>query len=421
METNVLYDLIGRVELPRVYRIRQIFDGNCVKSISDEISRQFSCPWVLKNIRPGMKVAVTAGSRGINHIVQILREIVSNLRRLGADPYIVTAMGSHGGATTQGQMELLAKLGITPATVNAPILADMEVEMLGKIGENVPVCFSKDALRADATVLVGRIKPHTAFHGDIESGLVKMSVIGLGKQKGAESFHSLGTENMSANIVEMGKVVLEKSNIAMGIAIMENAYDETCIIEAIPPENLIPREIELLKTARGKMPRIKPGPLDVLVVDEIGKNISGDGADPNITGRFYAPSAENEIAPQRLVYLDLTDESHGNAMGVGVADFITQRLMDKIDRESMYMNAVTNCTLAPAKIPLVMPDARMAVQAAIRTCINADRTNIRLARIKNTLNLEEIFVTQSLLENIREKEDMQILDGPLPLAPDISW
>jgi hypothetical protein len=412
---GALYDLVNQVRLPQVYKIRQSFDRTHITSISEEISRQFSQPWIQKCIRPGMKVAVTAGSRGINHIAQILREIVLNLRLLKAEPYIVAAMGSHGGAASQGQVDILKGCGITPAGVDAPILADMEVETIGTTDRGVPVYFAKDALRADATILAGRVKPHTAFHGDIESGVTKIGVIGLGKQKGAESFHSLGMENMATNIIDMGRVMLKKANVAMGFAIVENAYDETCIIEAIPPENLIQRERELLKTAKEKMARIKPGPLDVLVVDEIGKNISGDGADPNITERFYSPSIINKREPQRLVYLDLTAESHGNAIGLGVADFITRKLMNKIDYESMYMNVITNCVPLPAKIPLIMPNARMAVQAAVRTCLHIDQRNLRLVRIKNTLSLEEIFVTQPLLEDIRGRDDIQIMSGPLPL------
>jgi len=416
---SVLYDLIKQTELPPVYRVRQLFDRTRIESVGEEIFRQFQKPEIRRRIRPGMRVAVTAGSRGVNNIAEILRETVGQVRALGAEPFIVTAMGSHGGATPEGQLGLLAELGITPDSVNAQILSSMEVVLLGDTVSGVPVYFAREAIEADATILAGRIKPHTAFRGGIESGVVKMGAIGLGKQKGAESFHSLGMENMAKNLVEMGRVVLEKANVAVGLAILENAYDQTYILEMIPAENLMDRERELLEVAKSKMACILPGPLDVLVVDEIGKNISGDGADPNITRRFYSPYVQCAGSPQRLVYLDLTPESHGNAIGLGVADFITQKLMDKIDYESMYMNVITNCVPEPAKLPLIMPNETMAVQAAIRTCLRTDPGSPRLAHIKNTLHLEEIYITLPLLNDVKDRDDLVLLDGPHPLRLDI--
>lgn len=246
-----------------------------------------------------------------------------------------------------------------------------------------------------------------------------MGVIGCGKQKGAEGFHSLGMENMASNILEMGEVMARESNVAFGVALLENAYDETFHVEAVLREDLLRREPELLKLAKERFPGIRFPELDVLVVDRIGKDISGDGADPNITGRFYAPGIQGGTTVQRIAYLDLTQASHGNAIGMGVADFITRKLAGKLDLESVYMNTITNCVLPPAKIPPIMDTEELAIRAAIRTLLHVDRDAVRMVRIRDTLHLEEIWISEALLPQAQARPDMEILSPPRPMRFDI--
>jgi len=404
-----LLELIGQTPLPKMCRVRQNFDKEHIEDISAEIEQQLEKKEIRELIRPGMRIALTAGSRGIHRYAEIIKAVGDKLKELGAVPFIIPAMGSHGGATAEGQTELLESLGITEAYCDMPVISSMDVVLLGRTERNVPVWFSRDACEADATILIGRIKPHTAFHGKVESGVVKMGVIGCGKQKGAEGFHSLGMENMASNIVEMGQVMLKKSNVLFGIAILENAYDETLKLEAIPKEHIMERESELLKIAKQNIAKIMIPEFDVLIVDRIGKNISGDGADPNITGRFYAPGISAEPRVQRLVYLDLTEESHGNAIGLGVADCITRKLFQKIDLESMYMNVVTNCVMPPAKIPMILDTDELAVKTAVRTLLHADKNAPRIVRIQDTLHLGEIEVSEALLDEVKRNSHMEIL------------
>ena len=404
-----LNELICQTPLPKMYRVRQSFEREHVADIDQTVRQQILKPEISRTIRPGMRVAITAGSRGIHRYAEILRAVVNAVKELGAEPFIFPAMGSHGGATAEGQTELLESLGICEAFCGAPIVSSMDVVRLGETEKDVPVWFSKDAFEADATILVNRIKPHTAFRGYVESGVVKIGVVGCGKQPGAEGFHSQGMENMAENLVAMGKVMLEKSNVAFGLAIVENAYDETMLIEAIARTELMAREHELLQIAKRSIAKILIPEFDVLIVDQIGKNISGDGADPNITGRFYAPGIEAEPHVQRIVYLHLTEESHGNAIGLGVADCISQNLFEKIDRESMYMNVLTNCVPGPAKIPMVLQTDRLAVQAAIRTTLHVDHAKPRVVRILDSLHLGEIEVSEALVETVRKTPGMEVL------------
>ena len=405
-------ELLDEITLPKMIRIKQKFDADSLSSIEKAVYNEMMRPEIRAAICPGMRIAVTAGSRGIKHYPEILRSIVNCLKTLNAIPFIIPAMGSHGGAIAEGQTKLLNGLGITEDSVGAPIVSSMDVVKLGETERGVSVWFSKDAYEADATILVGRIKPHTAFHGLIESGVVKMGVIGCGKQRGAEEFHSLGLENMSTNIVEMWQIMMAKSNVAFGIAVLENAYDETFRIEAMLRENIIQRESKLLLLAKEHFARIMFSEYDVLVVERIGKNISGDGADPNITGRFYSPSIPDNPKVQRLVYLDLTEESSGNAIGIGVADFITRRLFDKVGLESMYMNTVTNCVVQPAKIPLIMDTDELAIKAGVRTLIHADKNRPRIIIIKDSLHLEEIEISEALFPEALANPNIEILSEP---------
>lgn len=295
-------------------------------------------------------------------------------------------MGSHGGATAEGQAEVLEQLGVTEQSVGAPIHSSMDVVEVGRLPKGLPVYTDKLAYQADKIIVINRIKPHTAFSGPIESGLMKMITIGLVKHKGADAAHAYGFKYMAEHVPEMARIALSKLPIVFGLATIENAYDRPAKIVAIPAEQLEHIEPQLLLEAKCFMPKLLFDPIDVLIVDEIGKDISGSGMDPNITGRFNTPYVKSTApAISRIVILGLTDKTQGNALGIGPADVITRKLFDEINWEKGYMNAFTSTVLTPVKVPMFLPTEKMAVQAAIKTCNVPDLNQVRMVRIKNTL------------------------------------
>jgi hypothetical protein len=391
--------LLDEVKIPKLKPVTQIFPREKEIPIKEALLREFSSQTAKILFRPKMKIAIAVGSRGIRNIDSIVAQVVTNLKRLNVDPFIIPAMGSHGGATSEGQVEILASLGVTEKFCKAPICATMDTVEVGRTKSGVPVFINKMAVEeADGVFLINRIKPHTAFSGKFESGLVKMGSVGLGNQLGAKAFHSRGLMHMETNLIEMSEVAFSTNSIIGGLAIVENAYDETAILRLLSKQEIIEEEPALLKISRENMPRIKYDNIDVLIVEEIGKDISGDGMDPNITGRFYSPFVDvsEKIKIQRIVALDLTEESHGNSIGIGVADVISKTLFDKIHLPDMYMNALTNCVLEPAKLPLIMESEEEAIKTAIVTCIGVNKENLKIVRIKNTLSLDKIFVSEAL-------------------------
>jgi len=292
--------------------------------------------------------------------------------------------------------------------MKCPVLSGMETVRIGVTQEGKPVYIDKNAAEADGIIVVGRVKPHTAFHGKYESGLIKMITIGLGKQFGAEICHADSFKYMEKNITSIAKVTLKNSKILFGVALVENAYDETRRIETIPAEYIFDEEPALLEEARSNMPVIMFEKIDVLIVDEIGKDISGDGMDPNITGTFCTPYATGGTNQQRTVVLDITDNSHGNGIGLGMADFSVQRAFNKMDFEMTYPNAVTSTALGPAKLPLIMANDKLAIQAAIKTCNNIDYNNPKVVRIKNSLKIGEIYISEGLLVEAKKNPRIEI-------------
>jgi len=409
---NIFDQLVQDIKLPKMVRVRQKFPKPVLEDISGAIRKQLQREGVIERINKGDKVAITAGSRGIQNFSVIVRELVTSLKEKGAEPFVIPAMGSHGGATAEGQTALLRSIGITEETVGAQIFSTMEVVRIGTTDKGIPVCFDKYAYEADATIVVNRIKPHTSFRGSIESGLVKMIAIGLGKQLGAEICHATGLCNMSARIEEVARVAIEKSNIAFGLGIMENAYDETSRMVAIPKEKIMSEEPELLLEAKENLPQILFDNCDVLIVDEIGKNISGTGMDTNIVRRFTSEAIVCNPLAQRIVALDLTKETHGNANGIGLADVCTRRLYEKIDFYGTYPNPLTSRVLMSVKIPMVMDNDRQAIKAAVKTCFDIDYNDVRIIRIKNTLKLEEIYVSENLLDEAKGNTRINILSEP---------
>jgi hypothetical protein len=367
-----------------------------------------------------MRIAIAVGSRGVAEIPTLTRVTVEEIRRRGAHPFIVPAMGSHGGATGEGQTDVLANLGVTEASAGCEILSSMEVVELGRLPAGLPVYMDKYAYEADGIVVINRVKPHTAFRGPCESGVVKMITIGLGKQKGAESCHAYGFGVAAEFIPAMAQITLAKTPILFGIATVENAYDRIAKIVAIPAGELIETDQALLLEAKACMARICFDPIDVLIVDRIGKDISGDGADPNITGRYPTPFASGGANASKMVILDLTEVSHGNANGVGHAEFTTRKLVNKIDFPTTYANCLTSTVAIPGKLPIILEDDRDAILAALKTCNAQDLSKARVVRIKDTLHVGEIYVSESMLAEAATKAEIEVIGSPAEMVFDAS-
>ena len=347
---STIDNLLEAIPLPRMVKVRQTFDRPRVVDVEGDLVRKFRGSGVLAKVKPGQEIAVTAGSRGIASLPLMLKTLVSEIKRVGGRPFLFPAMGSHGGATAEGQRNLLERMGITEQAMGAPIRATMDAVAMGTAENGLTVWFDAYAAAADGIVLVNRVKPHVSFRGKYESGLMKMVAIGLGKQKGAEACHQLGMERMLDNIVAIGRKALSTGKILFGVALVENAYHETCRIEAIPSHRIEAEEIALQAEAKRLEPRILFDRLDVLIIDEIGKNISGTGFDNNVVGRFHMPHMKSE-GPfiTRIAALDITEASHGNGNGLGIVDFTTDRAFRKFSFEETYPNALTSTVPASVR------------------------------------------------------------------------
>jgi hypothetical protein len=409
------------MNFPQMYRVRQTFDRTRVKDIPATVKEELQNLNLNQKIKPGQRVALTAGSRGVANIAVILKAAVEYLQSLGAKPFIFPAMGSHGGATAEGQRTLLAHYQVTEAFTGAPVLSSMEVVEVSRTPDNVPVYIDQNASLADGIIVVGRIKPHTKFKAPIESGLMKMMAIGMGKQKGAEHYHKAAIQyTFPKIIVDAGREVIKKAPILCGIGIVENGYDETALIQAILPEKIEAREIELQVLAKKMMPRLPFSEIDLLIVDEMGKNISGTGIDPNVTGRnrdilgvFPTP-----VNVRRLFVRNLTADSNGNATGIGLADLTTKRLVDQINYQAMYMNCITGISLEKAAVPMFFETDQECIKVALGSVGLTPPEKSRIVRIKNTLQIDEAEVSAGFAEELKKRSDLQILDGPRPMAFD---
>ncbi len=405
------------VELPRMVRVRQKFETVEVDDIADTVIRQFADPAIRDRIRPGMKIAVGCGSRGIANIADCVRTVIDQLKALGAEPFIFPAMGSHGSASAEGQVKVLASLGITEASMGCPIRSSMEVVELGRLDNGMPVYFDKHAAEADAVALVCRVKAHTNFRAPIESGIAKMLVIGMGKIRGASTVHWYGFDAFIDVLPATAEFIMQKINFLFGVAMVENAEDHTALVEVVPGERVLEREPELLRQAREWMPRLQFDGIDVLVVDRIGKNITGAGMDPNITGR-NARGADWEAVPhiKKIAVLGLTPETDGNATGVGAADVITLRLYRDFDPAKTYANVIAATLLDGAAIPMIMNTDKEAVQLAIKTIPRTRPEQATVVHIANTLEIVDIDVSENLLPYIEANPDrFEIVGEPLPL------
>lgn len=414
--------LLEDTPIPRMFHARQSFPRDMIppEEIPGVIREQMGQEQFASLIKPGMSIAVTAGSRGIRNVGIITKAIVDFVKERGAYPFIVPAMGSHGGATAEGQLEVLESYGITPKAMGCPIRSSMEVVELGVSERGKKVYFDKNAYEADGVIVSCRLKPHNAFRGPYESGPCKMMTVGLGKQAGASLVHADGMDVIAQNIPTMAKVVLENARILFAIPCIENAYDETCKIEAIPAGDILKREPELLEYAFSNMPKLLVEEADVLVVDEIGKNFSGTGVDPNITGTFSTPFAAGGIRVQRTCFLNLSEASHGNALGCGLASAITKKIFDDMDVEKMYPNCITSTVLASARIPCVVASDKEAIQICVRTCNKIDAGRARVVRIANSLHIDEIMLSEAYYEDVVNGQypGVEALDGPRELEFD---
>jgi len=394
------------MEIPRLIKVRQYFKREYIEDVEDRVRGE-----ILKlgiSIKPGSEIAIAVGSRGIRNIDRIVKATVEVVKEMGGKPFIVPAMGSHGGATAEGQKELLEGYGIREEVIGAPIRSSMEVVELPSDGLVNRVFMDKIAYSADGTIVINRIKPHTDFHGDIESGLLKMCVIGLGKHKQAIEIHRFGTYGLRHLIPLTAERIIKYGNIIFGIAIVENAYDETMIIEGVRPEEFEETDKRLLKIARENMPSLPVDNLDLLIIDQMGKDISGAGMDTNIIGRIYIDGEPEPEKPKitRIVVTDLTEKTHGNAIGIGLADFTTRKLFEKIDFNATYQNAVTSTFVLRGKIPIIAEDSRTAIEWALRTCGPIEIENAKIIRIKDTLSLSEMYVSRSILDEIKHRVEV---------------
>lgn len=412
IETNIAGGL--DVSLPRMVHVRQKFDRPRLASVTATVVEQFKRPEVRAKVKPGMTIAVGCGSRGINNIAECTKQVIAELKALGAKPFIFPAMGSHGGATAEGQREVLEGYGITEATMGCPVHSQMDVVELGKLDSGMPVYMDKLAAAADGVVLICRVKPHTNFRAPIESGIVKMMTIGMGKIIGATTLHTDGMDKFGELLPDAARLIMAKKNFMIGVAMVENAADETAIIEAVPGEQVFDREPVLQAKAKSLMARLQFDEIDVLVVEKIGKNISGSGMDPNITGR-NCRFTEWDMKPlvKKIAILGLTPETHGNATGLGLADVITMRLYRDIDIGKTYANVITSTYLDGAGIPIIMNTDQEAIQLAVKTVVRVKPQDTKIVRVANTLEIMDIHVSEPLLPWVKANPSMFEIAGDL--------
>ena len=399
------------MSFPRIVEVRQEFPRPRVEDVERALREQFEKEGIGSSVEPGMKIALTAGSRGIANIDFILRSLVTLLKEAGAEPFIVPAMGSHGGATAEGQVEILESLGVTEDSVGAEIRSSMETVEIGETNRSTTVHMDRHAAEADGVIVVGRIKLHTDFRSEIESGLCKMASIGLGKHEQALTLHAYGVEGIKDFMVEVAEHVFDSGKVLFGVGIVENAYEETAMLEAIPTEEIISREKELLEESAKLMPKLPVSDIDVLFVDELGKNFSGTGMDTNVIGRFSILDVDEPASPsiKYIIVGGVSEASHGNTLGIGLADFTTERLFEQIDYEAMNQNVFTSTFVERAKVPMVMEHDRRALEAAIRCNWGVAPEDTRFVRIPNTLELRHVYLSENLVEEALEGGNVEIV------------
>lgn len=401
-----------KMKLPTLHRVYQHFDETKLEDVEGTVREELNKPEIRAIVKPGMRVAMGVGSRGIRHMALIAKTTGEELIKMGAKPFIVPAMGSHGGGTAEGQAAILAAYGITTEAMGFPVISSLEVDEVGVTSSGVHVVIDRNAHNADLIVPLGRVKPHTDFRGPIESGLCKMLTIGLGKFEGCTRLHHMGAINFPTLIPEAAKIVIDNAKVGFGVAIIENSYDQTYHIEAVLADKIHQREPELLNMARERMSSIQLKNIDALVVKELGKDISGAGMDPNIIGRAARGRLENFNGPeiQRILVCGLTEGTHGNASGIGLADYVLDECANSIDLVSTSINSVSCGNPEGGRIPIRVVDVKEGVMACLRSGINVDFTAPRIVYIHNTLELGEIWVSDALLDEVRNNPNMTLCE-----------
>lgn len=413
-----IHDLLKDIPIPRMVPVRQKFDGSHLTDIPAAMAEEFAREAVRAKIKPGMRIAVTAGSRGIDNLALIIRETVSFLKEMGAEPFVIPAMGSHGGSSAEGQLDVIHGYGVTEENVGCPVIATMEVKKIGELDDGRPILINRLAAEADGIVSLNRIKAHTAFRGRYESGVMKMLTIGLGCQQGAEVCHRQGIPHLGENVEKFAFGILKNANVVLGVGIIENAYDQTAMIKVMTGEEIPEVEPRLLDYAKSRMARILIPSVDVMIVDKMGKDISGEGMDPNISGRFIIPTIHGGIDATRIGVLDLTDETLGNFVGLGMADTCSKRVVDKLSLENTYPNSLTSTVTSLCKIPMYFADHKETIQATIKMTPAVAPEDITMIRIGSTLAMDTIWVSENMIPEVQKHSDMEILGEPEDLVFD---
>lgn len=410
---------LAHTPLPRMVRVRQHFAAPAVRDIPKAVAAAVREAGLAESVRPGMRVALGIGSRGIAGIDVLALATVRELQHLGAEVFVVPAMGSHGASHAEGQKQVLAQMGVSEERLGVPVRATMEVDLLGTLPEGVPVYMDRYAHAADGVVVLGRTKPHTDFHGPIESGAAKMVVVGLGKREGAEAMHSRGSDGLRTLIPSAAALAVQAGKVLGAIEVVENAEGAPAMIQGLLPADLgTAAEERLLERAKALLGRLPFPDLDVLIVEEMGKNISGSGMDTNVLGRMMIQGVPEPSEPRiRIVaVLNLTENSHGNAFGLGLADVTTLRVWRAVDLQTFYVNCMTAglTGVQRAKLPMAMPTDQLAIAAALRMCGRRELEHARVARIRNTLDLGEFFASESALATVLPNARLERLSEPEP-------
>lgn len=409
---NVKVEGMENIKIPKMMKIKQIYDPFKIENLKGWVEKEMENNLSNKDSFDEKRICITAGSRGIPNLDIIISTIVKKLKEWGAKPFIIPAMGSHAGGTAEGQKDLIASYNITEESMGVPILSSMEVVKIGELPDKTPVYCDKNAYESDGIVVLNKVKPHTDFRGKHESGMAKMIAIGLAKHKGASMFHMKGFSSFAERIPQVCDVFLKNAPVAFGVGIVQNAYDEISNLEVMEKEHILERDAALLTMAKGKIAKFKMSSIDVLIIDEIGKNISGNGFDPNVVGRSNSPGFDDVLDLKKLFIRGLTKETHHNGCGLNHADITTRRCVCDVDYESTWINVSTATMLNGGRIPMYANNDREALLLAIRTCTGIDFNKVKVAHIKNSATMDVIDISESYYDELKDRDDVEILSEP---------